>query len=248
VWREECPADNTIEVEGTLPAIRHWKMRNEPECQHRESLATAALAAAVGLGVLATMMADAPPTAMDTRIRRRVIRSTTPRSRRVIHLLTGPGHPSVYFPITALLVMQLRRRGLSGGNALLFAAVGGWATHGGIKLFVRRRRPRTMHGRSNEFEAFPSGHTTASTAIALTAAHVLARHGVLSRSSATSLAVVAPAAIGVGRVLADHHWTTDVIGGWIGGAGVAAVAALAFESLEAISPEGHGYLGSEAIW
>ena len=87
-----------------------------------------------------------------------------------------------------------------------------------------------MHGRSNEFEAFPSGHTTAATAISITAARILEQMGVLSRSDALALAILPPVAIGMGRVLADQHWATDVIGGWIGGVGVAAIAAL-------ISPE-----------
>jgi membrane-associated phospholipid phosphatase len=195
---------------------------------NRQGLAAVAVMAAIGLGVLSTKMAGAPPTALDSRIRRRVMRSTTPRSRRIIHLLTCPGHPAVYFPLTALLVIDLRRRGLSGGGALTVAAIGGWAMHRGIKLFVHRRRPRTMRGRSNEFEAFPSGHTTASTAIAITAAYILEQHGILSRSDALALAILPPAAIGIGRVLADHHWATDVIGGWIGGIGVAAIAALIF--------------------
>jgi membrane-associated phospholipid phosphatase len=192
------------------------------------ALTVAALLAGAGLSLLAVSLPDGP-TSIDKRVRRRVLRVTTRRGRALTHLLTGPGHPSVYFPATALMVAALRRRGVSGSQALIFAAVGGWATHRVVKLFVRRRRPRTMHGRSNEYEAFPSGHTTASTAIALTAAYVFYRRRMIAPSSAIALAALTPLSIGAGRVLADQHWSTDVIGGWVGGAGMAAIAALAFE-------------------
>jgi membrane-associated phospholipid phosphatase len=196
----------------------------------RLALGVIALITAAGLGIMTTRMAGAPPTKLDRRVRRRATSAATPDARRAIHLLTGAGHPSVYFPATALLVHALRRRGLSGGVALAIAAGGGWATHRAIKLFIHRRRPRTMRGHANEFEAFPSGHTTASTAVALTAAWVLAKHDLLPRESAIGLAVGPPLAIGAGRVMADQHWTTDVVGGWLGGVAVAAIAVLIEES------------------
>ena len=86
-----------------------------------------------------------------------------------------------------------------------------------------------MRGRSNEFEAFPSGHTTAATAIALTTAYVLARQRTVEPLEALGFGVSVPLIIGLCRVAADEHWTTDVIGGWIGGAAVAAGAAALLE-------------------
>ena len=86
-----------------------------------------------------------------------------------------------------------------------------------------------MRGRSNEFEAFPSGHTTAATAIALTTAYVLTRQGAVDSLDAFGVGVGVPILMGTCRVAADEHWTTDVIGGWIGGAAVAAAAASLFE-------------------
>jgi undecaprenyl-diphosphatase len=189
------------------------------------------LGTALGLGVtlvtLAAVLDDAEPTELDRQMRRRARRG--PRLRRLAVIVGSPGYPALFFPISAGLAWWMHRRGLQGARLVIGAAVGGWATHRAVKLFVRRRRPRTMRGRSNEFEAFPSGHTTAATAIALTTAYVLARQRTVEPLEALGFGVSVPLIIGLCRVAADEHWTTDVIGGWIGGAAVAAGAAALLE-------------------
>jgi membrane-associated phospholipid phosphatase len=193
------------------------------------TLIIGAVAAAAVLTALSVRLADAPPTAFDRRVQRRVLRRATERSHRLAWIIGGPGYPGIYFPATALLVAALRRHGRPAAEALAIASIGGWATHRFIKLFATRRRPRSMRGRKNEFEAFPSGHTTASTAIALTTAYIIARRRIVPISSAAAIGTLIPLSVGSARVLADEHWTTDVIGGWIGGTGMAALAVLRFE-------------------
>ncbi len=188
-----------------------------------------AAGAAIALGAMSVRFADAPPTHFDESIQRHVLKGTSKRLHALGLIMSGPGYPGFYFPATALLIALLRRRGARGTGALIVASVGGWAIHRFIKLFTHRRRPESMTGRSNELEAFPSGHTSATTAIATTVAFVLARQQLASLPVATLIAVAIPMTIGAGRVLADEHWATDVIGGWIGGVGVAALAAIAFE-------------------
>jgi membrane-associated phospholipid phosphatase len=193
------------------------------------TLIIGAVAAAAVLTALSVRLADAPPTAFDRRVQRRVLRRATERSHRLAWIIGGPGYPGIYFPATALLTAALRRHGRPAAEALAIASIGGWATHRFIKLFANRRRPRSMRGRKNEFEAFPSGHTTASTAIALTTAYILARQRIVPISTAVAIGTLIPLSVGSARVLADEHWTTDVVGGWIGGTGMAALAVLRFE-------------------
>jgi len=125
-------------------------------------------------------------------------------AERLVRIMSGPGYPGFYFPATALLILALRRLGARGSEALVIASVGGWAIHRFIKLFAHRRRPRSMTGRSNELEAFPSGHTSATTAIALTTAHVLAKQHLVPLPIAILIAVAIPLTIGLGRVLSDE--------------------------------------------
>ena len=196
----------------------------------RSIAAAGAAVAAIALAVMSVKFAGAPPTDVSiTRIRRRVWSAGGARPS-VARVVSIPGYPAFYFPATALLILALRRQGARGSEALVIASVGGWAIHRFIKLFAhRRRRPRTMRGRGNEYEAFPSGHTTATTAIALTAANVLLRQGLITREAALALGVLVPLTVGASRVFADEHWSSDVLGGWIGGAGIAALAAVVLE-------------------
>ena len=188
-----------------------------------------AIASAVALGSMSVRFSGAAPTGFDTRIQRRVLDRAVGRNHTIGLIMSGPGYPGFYFPATALLIALLRHRGARGTVPLIIASVGGWAIHRFIKLFAHRRRPVSMTGRSNELEAFPSGHTSATTAIAMTTAFLLARQHLAPLPVALVIATGIPLMIGAGRLLADEHWATDVIGGWIGGLGIAALAVMMFE-------------------
>jgi undecaprenyl-diphosphatase len=185
--------------------------------------------AVIALGIMSVKFSGAPPTGLDTRIQRRVLNRAARRKHMIGLVMSTPGYPGFYFPATALLIALLRHRGARGTAPLVIASVGGWAIHRFIKLFAHRRRPESMIGRSNEFEAFPSGHTSATTAIAMTTAFVLARQHLAPLPVAVLIATAVPVMVGAGRLLADAHWATDVIGGWIGGIAIAALAVMVFE-------------------
>jgi membrane-associated phospholipid phosphatase len=55
----------------------------------------------------------------------------------------------------------------------------------------------------------------------LTLAEVLRREGFISTRRAAAIAIGAPALMGAYRVIADDHWATDVIGGWMLGGAIA---------------------------
>ncbi|HUQ84411.1 MAG TPA: phosphatase PAP2 family protein [Gemmatimonadaceae bacterium] len=91
--------------------------------------------------------------------------------------------------------------------------------------------PRTPPpGRHQPSEpAFPSGHALNTSAAAWTAAYVLVREGLVSPASAIPLAIALPAASGLAKLYTDGHWFTDVAGGYLLGATVAAAAATGHE-------------------
>src|SRR5438477_13123758 len=92
----------------------------------RVGLAAGALAAAACLTMLALRFADAPPTVLDARLRRRIRQAAGARGRQVARVTSIPGYPAFYFPATALLMAWLRRRGATGAQALAIASIGGW--------------------------------------------------------------------------------------------------------------------------
>lgn len=185
-------------------------------------------AASVGLAMLAAggvillgriLPVDAQPS-FDRWVRRRASAPGPRRVSKFVAPLFPLGLPGSYIAISYLLARSLRRRGRSGGPAIVTAAWAGWLVHRGLKLvFVRERPP--VAGQRRRLDSYPSGHTTGATALAVTTARVLARHGLISRRRAAAIGLGAPVVMGLYRLIDDEHWATDVLGGWLLGTSIA---------------------------
>lgn len=81
-------------------------------------------------------------------------------------------------------------------------------------------RPETGQ-RLSRGHSFPSGHASGVAAIALFVAYVASRHRVrplVFGIAATVLVLM----VGLSRIYLDRHWASDVLGGWVVGAGLGA--------------------------
>ena len=186
--------------------------------------ATLATAAALALSLLPEVRS------LERRIRRRAIRGRSIPERLVVHLAGLSGEPALHVPLTILIARALSRRdGWRRAAAVPLASLSGIAAHHAIKLVYRRQRPRGALRAGKREPAFPSGHTTQSTAVCLTVAYVLVRDGLADARTAAPLATIVPILTGIGRITKDMHWTTDVLGGWALGAALAAMAARDYE-------------------
>ncbi len=149
--------------------------------------------------------------------------------------------------VIALLFLRLRR------EAVLLAATiaGGWILNTLVKLAVGRPRPLIVpHLTEAGGESFPSGHSFNSAvvyiAIALAFAAMSPLRGV--RWTLIAAAIVLSLSVAFTRVWLGVHFPSDVIAGWLGGAGWAflatailhrpakAVAAEADATLEKLTP------------
>jgi membrane-associated phospholipid phosphatase len=184
-------------------------------------LALAAVAAG-GFALLAGMLAPRDPTLIDRWVRRRSRGPALRRASKVMAPLFLAGLPGGYIAIAYALARALRRRRRAGGPAIVTAAWAGWLVHRGAKLMLVRERPRKRGARLRT-DSYPSGHTTGTTALAVTAARILAREGLITNRRALTLELGAPAVMGIYRVLDDEHWATDVLGGWLLGSSIALV-------------------------
>ncbi|PWU20064.1 MAG: hypothetical protein C5B48_12975 [Candidatus Rokuibacteriota bacterium] len=90
-----------------------------------------------------------------------------------------------------------------------------------VKFLVDRPRP------SGFALGFPSGHTTAAATFAVVLIYIAGRAGVGApqRHVVQTLAIVLMVLVGWARVVLRAHWPTDVLGGFLLGAGCAAAGA-----------------------
>jgi undecaprenyl-diphosphatase len=126
--------------------------------------------------------------------------------------------------VVALLFLSLRR------EAVLFAltVMTGWLANTGLKQLVGRDRPEIVpHLMEAGGESFPSGHSFNAAvvyiAMAIAFAAMSRRHSV--RYLLIGTAMVLSALVAGSRVILGVHFPSDVVAGWLGGAGWAFLAA-----------------------
>ena len=178
-----------------------------------------AIGAAGGTVLLARGLDFDRPSAFDRRVRRAAQAPAMDGARRVLAPLFPIGLPAGYLTVAYATSHWLRRRGGRGGPAIVTAAWLGWLVQRVVKLGYHRERPRRPRVRRRT-DSYPSGHTTGATALALTLAYVLFNDGHISARRAATIAIGAPVLMGAYRVIADDHWATDVVGGWLLGAAI----------------------------
>ena len=133
-------------------------------------------------------------------------------------------HVFVVVALVALLFLRLRR------EALLLAAtvIGGWMINSLIKDIVGRPRPEIVpHLTDAGGASFPSGHSFNSAVVYIGIALAFAA---MSPRQSVRVTIVATAAalsmlVALSRVWLGVHFPSDVIAGWLGGAGWALLAA-----------------------
>ena len=161
-------------------------------------------------------------TAIDSSITSWMVAHRASALTAVARVLSAVGSQKVLTPLAGVfIVLLLARRRV--WPALVFAIAWGGAIglYNLAKHFVHRPRPPAgIHLTSVASSSFPSGHATQSMAtfVALATLAGLAISRVRA-VPALALAVGLAAAVGRSRVYLGVHWTTDVIAGWLIGAG-----------------------------
>ena len=148
--------------------------------------------------------------------------------------------------VVALLFLRLRRE----ATLLALTVALGWVVNSALKSLVGRPRPQIVpHLMEAGGNSFPSGHSFNSAvvyiSIALALAAISRRHSV--RTTVIAASLLLSMIIAWSRVWLGVHWPSDVIAGWLGGAGWAFLAsavlfrpaqvAVAATSSEAVSED-----------
>lgn len=125
--------------------------------------------------------------------------------------------------VTALLFMNRQRQAM----VLTLTVVGGWILNSALKgLFARPRPEIVPHLMEAGGASFPSGHSFNGAVVWIAVTLVFAAHAARpsTRAAIVGSGIIVSAAIAWSRVWLGVHYPSDVIAGWLGGAGLALVA------------------------
>jgi membrane-associated phospholipid phosphatase len=181
------------------------------------ALSSAAIAGGLGVAVKRDST-----TRINRAVRRRIHPRRSAALRSVARGISYFADPHAHPFVAAALGLLINRRKGEGGLGPVAASFGALAADNATRLFVHQRRPPKAgrhHGLARY--GYPSGHTTAATAIAIACAGEISDQ--LSYRERVALwTAVAALSISVGwsRLYLDEHWMDDVAGGWLAGIAV----------------------------
>ncbi len=194
-------------------------------------LGTAA-AATLAFAAISYAVAQGHTRAFDRRAKRRVhsVRdSGLDGSLRLASTATTPlGKWWGFLPpvlVTAAKLGRSRRR--AAAITVASAAFGAAALPPLLDRAVRRRSPPPERHEPSK-QSYPSGHALRSSALAIAVGYVMNRERLAPPSWLMPLGSLSVAA-GVGRLLLDRHWTSDVLGGYCAGIALGSACAGVYE-------------------
>lgn len=216
------------------------------------TLGGTALASAAGFGVVAYASATRASAKADHKVQRRAALPEAHPVRRAAEAIAPLGKWWAYMPLAMgvgawLLAAPGFRRTSGGGGkrrprrrpglamrapgAATVLVAGTIATALSPLFDVLLPQPPAPPGRRTiNHPVFPSGHALGPAAVAATSAYVLAREGLVRPAIGVPVALALPLATVAERVVGKRHWASDVVGGWLAGAAIAAGCLVAYES------------------
>jgi undecaprenyl-diphosphatase len=173
------------------------------------------------------------PRSIDLAIRQWMIGRQTPVGLVFFGLVTRLGELPYLVAGALLVALALLRRGARVRPIMVVAIpfIPRLIVHALKDSYQVTRPPGAFESVS---ASFPSGHTSAATAVVLVLGYALAREGVAPRFG-LGIAAVVPLLVGLSRVYLDMHWATDVVGGWIVGTAFAGAVCALYELMRMVS-------------
>lgn len=187
------------------------------------ALSTAAIATGLGVAVKRDST-----TAINRAVRKQIRPRRSAALRSLAKGISYLADPHIHPLAAAALGILINRTERTGGLGPVAASLAALGVDNATRVFVHQRRPPKAgrhHGRNRY--GFPSGHTTAATAIAIAGAGEISdqlsyRERKLLWTGVAALSI----SMGWSRLYLDEHWMDDVFGGWMAGIalGVASIS------------------------
>lgn len=192
------------------------------------------LAAAAGFSLLASHVVSGAADAFDRALTDTVHVHISYPLRAALVAFTRLGNGDVLLVATGVIATAslIRRQALLAAMWVLTMA-GGFALTQLVKAWIARARPPQAQAFLLTDGSFPSGHTSMAVIVAGFALYLFLRQprSPLARWSAVAAGVAWCASMGASRFLLTNHYLTDVLGGYLLGAGWLAVCVGGFERL-----------------
>ncbi|MEM9072905.1 MAG: phosphatase PAP2 family protein [Myxococcota bacterium] len=175
---------------------------------------------ALTFGVLGTVMElnDDGPILVDTPLLRGLEESRTPSTTRVVRAITNLGGHEVMIPLCIVLTLAVGWKRRRAGVFMTVALLGSAGLNEVFKRLFARPRPTVVERiTSPRGLSFPSGHSQATMAFALTLVLVVWREAPRYRRIAPALFLF-PLLVGGTRAYLGVHYPSDIVSGWSLGA------------------------------
>jgi membrane-associated phospholipid phosphatase len=216
-------------------ALRPRRAARRAAERRAAALAAGAVVAATGFGALAAASRRRATAPVDEEVRRRAAEAGSgPVARHVLAAPLPLGKWHAYLPLAvgaAAYVLRARGgRGHSAAGARAVVLAGLLPTALGPAFDRWLPQPPAPPGHPSPRDpVFPSGHTLGPGSVALAAAYVLAREGLLHAGIGVPAAFAMPLVTAGGKLTGQKHWASDVVGGYLGALAVAGACLAAYE-------------------
>jgi undecaprenyl-diphosphatase len=191
-----------------------------------------AAVAALGFAALTRAVAGGRTKRWDRRAKRAVHAARARVGEQALsalaHSTTPLGKWWSYVPAAFGTAFRLRKDGRhAAAYALAGTSVAAALLPPVLDRVVKRRLPPPERHEPSK-QSYPSGHALQSSAMALAVSYVMHREQVTAPARLASLGPLS-LATGLGRLILDRHWASDVLGGYCAGIALGATAAGLYE-------------------
>ena len=193
------------------------------------ALIGAGLTAAAGFGLLARNVYGHKTRYIDGLARKQFPKRRRRVTRALAEGISPLGKWYGQMPVAALVgALAWRRGGVRTAVPIAASSATAAAMAWALERWMPKRRPPP--GRHSPTEpAFPSGHALQTSAVTWTIAYVFLRERGRLAAGVVPFAALVPLASALAKTYLDRHWLTDVLGGYLLGAAIAAPAAAGYE-------------------
>jgi membrane-associated phospholipid phosphatase len=195
-------------------------------------LVITAAASAAGFWLLARAVARRKTAPVDHDVHERIAVDEEHPVREAAEGVAPIGKWRIYVPLAAIaagyVVVKGERRAGAGAIAIVSAAVAAALINKRFDALLDQ--PPAPPGRdSPDHPVFPSGHAFGTSAVALTAAYVLAREELAAAYIAFPAALTLPFVSATARLMEEKHWLSDIAGGLLAAMTLTSISLAAYE-------------------